>query len=96
MLPDRFVPLLGGPCRSASASRCYDWAGPVDLADLGEDPIPALVAELTDAGYFVVAADLDWSPDGVRAHRWLEAPPSGVTVLVRVQDGVVVGQVFSY
>lgn len=96
VLPDRFVPLLDGPCRSESADRCSNWEGPVDLADLGDDPVPALVIEFTDAGYFVVAADLDWTPDGVRAHRWLQAPPSGVSVAVRVQDGVLVGQVFSY
>lgn len=95
-LPERFVPVIEGPCRSESAGVCFDWEGPVDLSDLGPDPVEALVVELTAAGYFVDAADVDWA-EGVRAHRFLFATaPGGLSVSVRMVDGVAVGQVFTY
>lgn len=96
VLPDRFAPLIEGPCRSEAAGVCFDWEGPVDLSDLGPEPVEALVAELTDAGYFVDVAAVDWS-EGVRAHRFLHAAaPGGLSVLVRMVDGAAVGQVFTY
>ncbi len=97
LLPDRFLPLLEGPCRTESADGCSDWEGPIDLGDLGADPVPALVAELTAAGFFVDGADTDPGEQSVGAHRFLrEDAPEGMTVTVRTIDGEFRGQVFTY
>lgn len=97
LLPDRFLPLLEGPCRTESADGCYDWEGPIDLDDLGPDPVPALVAELTAAGFFVEHAETDPARLGATGRRFLEAnAPEGMTIAVRTVDGELRAQVFTY
>lgn len=91
-LPGRLVPLIDGECLPGGGV-CTAWTGPVDLSDLGDDPVAGLVAELTRAGYFVDAAEPE-RPD-VQAHRFFDAGSrQGLTVSVREVDGEIVAEVF--
>lgn len=96
-LPERLVAVLDGTCRGYTSDVCSEWTGPVDISDLGDDPVAALVAELTAAGYFVDAADPDWSSEGVRAHRFVDGTTRrGVSVSVHMEDGVPVARAFAH
>ena len=97
LLPERLRPILDATCRGWDANGCRTWEGPIDVSDLGDDGVPALVAELTEAGFFVDLADPDWSSARVKGHRYA-APASrlGITVHIRIADGIVVGTAFTY
>jgi len=96
VVPSRLAPVLEEPCRTEGPDGCYDWIGPVDLADLGDDPVPALVAELVSAGYFVDAADADPSGIAVRAHRFVDTDTGrGLWLTVTVDGDVPTAQVFT-
>lgn len=97
LLPERLRPILDATCRREGPNGCLDWEGPIDVSDLGVDAVPALVAELTEAGFFVDVAHPDWSSIGAQGHRFA-APNSGlgITVTIRIADGIVVGQAFTY
>lgn len=97
VVPERFAALLDEPCRSESVDGCSDWEGPIDLSDLGSEPVQALVLELTDAGYFVDGADPEMSGGVVGAHRFLRAgSPEGLSLVIRMIDGELRGQLFTY
>jgi hypothetical protein len=72
----------------------------LDVSDLGADPVPALVAELTDAGLYVGGANTDpdaaTSVSAVRFFRDDEGTRHAVLVVVRRVDGELRGEAWPW
>lgn len=97
------------PARYRSAAACVGADDPggcslalgaLDVSDLGSEPVAAMVAELTDAGLFVVVGDAD--PEvavpiqAVGFFRDTDGRRRGLVVTVRQVDGDLRGEVWSW
>jgi hypothetical protein len=101
LVPARYRFAGSGECtHGPDAAVCYP-AGVLDVSDLGADPVPALVSELTAAGLYVAVANTDPSSAAspviaVRFFRDDDGRRRGLLVHVTWVDGDLRGEVWPW
>jgi hypothetical protein len=100
LMPARFRFAGTDDCSPFGDAALCSLVAELDVSDLGADPVPALVAELTDAGLYVTAGDADPGSstpvEAVRFFRDEQGRRHGLLVVVHRVDGDLRGEVWPW
>ncbi len=99
VVPERYRTVLAGACAgrrpgavtAGSDAGCFPAFGSLDVSDLGADPLPGLVAELSDDGLMPLVGGSREEPlvQATRFFRDVDGSRQGVLVVVRrTSDGL--------